>query len=683
MSTWVGIDVGGTFTDVIVYTNSGSSSVTVKVPSTPHDPSEGFIQGLTKGLLKAGSVPGDVTALVHGSTVGTNAVLEHAGAKVGIITTAGFEDTLYIGRAKRTEMYNLMIDPETPYFLCPRSRVRGVPGRFSRDGEEVEAVDPEAVKAALRDLVENEKIDSLAVNLLFSFVSSKQEKAIAAIAKAEYPGLYVSLSSSVDPRAREYERLVVTAMDAYLRPKMARYIGSLQKRLADLGFSARLQIMESHGGIIDAQMIQERAVGTLLSGLAGGAIGASSIGRAASRSHLLAFDMGGTSTDVTLINDGRPLVSDEGKIGTHEIRVPMVDVHTIGAGGGSIARVDGSGSLRVGPQSAGADPGPAAYGRGGADATVTDANVVLGFLGATGLAGGSLTLDKKLAQKAIRDNVAVPLGLSVEEAAWGVHRIAVASMAAAARVVSVSRGHDARNLTLLACGGAGPLHACGVAQELGITEILVPPYPGVLSAYGLLAADAEVPQWKTVRADLTAEGVARLKESLAEAGKDVRERLIQAGIHRNTISIRYAVDARYVGQSHELTVPVNLDDEDQVLSQNIRNSFEEKHKTLYGQNDPTGRVEVTGLKVTAVSNRVTPSPQAPSGSDVAGNGWEIYDGDSQASVPATVLHRGVLSGFVEGPAVILQDDTTTVVRPGWTAHQDDSGSMFVRRNKSK
>lgn len=679
MSVWVGIDVGGTFTDVIVYTENGSRSFTAKVASTPEDPSEGFIQGLMKGLEESNSIPGDVVTLVHGSTVGTNAVLERAGARVGIITTAGFEDTLYIGRAKRTEMYNLMIDPETPYFLCPRSRVRGVAGRMSKDGQVVDKVDAVAVRNAVHDLVENEKIEALAVNLLFSFVSPAQEEEIAAIVKADYPDLYVSLSSSVDPRAREYERMVVTTMDAYLRPKMARYIGTLQKRLVDLGFSANLQIMESHGGIIDGQMIQERAVGTLLSGLAGGAIGTSAIGRAASRRQILAFDMGGTSTDVTLINGGKPLVSDDGKIGKHDIRVPMVDVHTIGAGGGSIALVDASGSLRVGPQSAGADPGPAAYSRGGMDATVTDANLVLGFLGANGLAGGALSLDRERAYRAVEENVAKPLGIRVDQAAWGIHRIAVSGMAAAARVVSVSRGHDARNFTLLASGGAGPLHACGVADDLGITEILIPPYPGVLSAYGLLAADAEAPQWKTVRADLSAAGMAHLREELLQAGEDVRDRLIQSGVNAEQIIIKYAVDARYVGQSHELAIPVGIQDTDDVLGQQIRRDFEIQHKTLYGQNDPHGKVEVTGLKVTATAAREVPQPQAPVAKDLERTGWEIYDGDTGAYVPATVIHRGVLSGLLEGPAVLLQDDSTTIVRPGWIASKDSSGSLFLRK----
>lgn len=680
MGTWVGIDVGGTFTDVVVYTDEGRNAVAAKVPSTPEDPSVGFIEGLLLGLDRANSTVAEVTTLVHGSTVGTNAVLERAGARIGIITTEGFEDTLYIGRAKRTEMYNLMIGPETPGFLCPRSRVRGVSARLSRDGDEVAAVDPDAVRQALRELVEDEKIESLAISLLFSFTSPRQEQQIAEIAKEAYPALFVSMSSSVDPRAREYERMVVTAMDAYLRPKMAGYIGTLEKKLLELGSTAQLQIMESHGGIIDAQSIQERSVGTLLSGLAGGAIGAGAVGRAANRPAVLAFDMGGTSTDVSLIQGGKPLVSDEGKIGHHAIRVPMVDVHTIGAGGGSIAVVDSSGTLRVGPQSAGAAPGPAAYAHGGTAATVTDANVVLGYLGAAGLAGGSLQLDKQLALRAVTDDVARPLRTSVEEAAWGIHRIAVAGMAAAARVVSVSRGHDIRSFALLACGGAGPVHACGVADDLGINEIVIPPYPGVLAAYGLLAADAEAPQWKTVRAPMTADGVGRVRQELDTSGRQVTERLIRAGLAPESVGVRTAVDVRYVGQSHELTVAVDTGRSDEQLVTDIREGFERQHHTLYGQIDPDGRLEITGIKVTAVSQRTAPDPQPPRVQDTDRLDWSMYDPTTTSFVPATVVHRGAFTGQLAGPAIILQEDTTTVIQRGWTAATDPSGSLLITKD---
>ncbi|MDV3123925.1 hydantoinase/oxoprolinase family protein [Mycobacterium sp. 21AC1] len=680
MGTWVGIDVGGTFTDIVVYTDDGRNAVAAKVPSTPEDPSVGFVEGLLLGLKRANSSVSEVTTLVHGSTVGTNAVLERAGARIGIITTQGFEDTLYIGRAKRTEMYNLMIGPETPGFLCPRSRVRGVSARLSRDGDEVAAVDPDAVRQALRELVEDEKIESLAISLLFSFTSSRQEQQIAQIAREAYPALFVSMSSSVDPRAREYERMVVTAMDAYLRPKMAGYIGTLEKKLLELGFTAQLQIMESHGGIIDAQSIQERSVGTLLSGLAGGAIGAGAVGRAASRPAVLAFDMGGTSTDVSLIQAGKPLISDEGKIGHHAIRVPMVDVHTIGAGGGSIAVVDSSRTLRVGPQSAGAAPGPAAYAHGGTAATVTDANVVLGYLGAGVLAGGSLRLERQLALRAVTEHVAEPLRTSVEEAAWGIHRIAVAGMAAAARVVSISRGHDIRGFALLACGGAGPVHACGVADDLGIVEILIPPYPGVLAAYGLLAADAEAPQWKTVRAPMTLEGLRQVRRELDASGCQVTERLVRAGLDPDSVGVRTGVDVRYVGQSHELTVTVDTAKSDEELVADIRTGFERQHHTMYGQIDPSGRLEITGIKVTAVSQRTAPEPQPPRVQETDRLDWSMYDPTTTSFVPATVVHRGAFVGTLAGPAIILQEDTTTVIQRGWTAATDPSGSLLITKD---
>ena len=333
----------------------------------------------------------------------------------------------------------------------------------------------------------------------------------------------------------------------------------------------------------------------------------------------------------------------------------------------------------MGPQSAGADPGPAAYGKGGKNATVTDANVVLGFLGANGLAGGSLSLDADLARQSVKDKVADPLGISVEEAAWGILRIAVAGMAAAARVVSVSKGHDAREFTLLACGGAGPLHACGVANDLGIDEILIPPYPGVLSAYGLLAADAEVPQWKTFHVNLDPGGLQHLRVALKRLGEDVSARLMRAGVNAAEISVRYAVDARYAGQSHELIVPINVDGSDQELAAFIEKQFEEQHWTLYGQNDPEGRVEVTGLKVTAGASRTAPPLQAPAAVDTVYPHRTIYNPETGQLEPAAVIHRGRLSGSIDGPALILQDDTTTVIPDGWNAIVDGSGSLLIHR----
>ena len=681
MSAWIGVDVGGTFTDVIVYSDNGDKSTIAKVPSTPLEPGRGLVDGISRALSRANVDPSQVTTLVHGSTVGTNAVLEKAGARVGIITTAGFEDTLYIGRAKRTEMYDLMIGPETPYFLCPRRRVRGVPGRMGTTGDVVDPLDTAAVIQAADELVNIEKVESIAVCLMMSFISSEQEEHVEELIRQHHPDLYVSLSSRVDPRVREYERLVATALDAYIRPKMSAYIGGLRKQLEEVGIRADLQVMESHGGVVDSSVIEQRAVGTLLSGLAGGAIGAAATGEAADRQQLISFDMGGTSTDVTLIVNSRPLIGDQGRVGSCDVRLPMVDVHAIGAGGGSLAYVDASGGLRVGPHSAGADPGPAAYGQGGAKPTVTDAAVLLGFLGDYGLAGGSLNLNYDLAEEAIRTQIAEPMGISTVEAAWGIHRIAVAAMAAAVRVQSVGRGHDPRRFSLLACGGAGPLHACGIAEELGITEILVPPYPGVLSAYGLLAADAEMPQWRTFHARLGPDSQTTLQLALNDLDNDARNKMAKAGVDLATVHVTRSVSVRYVGQSHELRVDIDSRTTAEQMVEKIRRDFDALHHQLYGQRDPDGLLEVTAVHAVARAPRSAPAPGAVDDNAEPTSTRAVYVPQTASFADVPSIPRGAQRDEIQGPAIITQEDTTTLVSQGWTASTDPSGCLLLSKGK--
>ena len=679
----IGIDVGGTFTDVVVYDRTNHTSSILKVPSSPDDPGRAFMAGVEEGLQAVGGKPENIGSIIHGSTVATNAVLERRGATIGILTTKGFEDTLYIGRAKRSEMYDFFIGPETPYFLCPRRRVRGISARLDRSGEEVAPVSRDEVLAAVHELVDGEGIEALAVSLLFSFTNPVQEQQVVDLISSEFPDLVVSPSSLVDPRAREYERLVVTALDAYIRPAMSRYISKLETDLKDRGINASLQVMESHGGMIDAASIKSRAAGTLLSGLAGGAIGAAATGKLANKLDVLSFDMGGTSTDVALIPGGRALVSDEGRIETFDVRIPMVDVHTIGAGGGSIASVDVSGGLRVGPESAGADPGPAAYGQGGRNPTLTDANVVLGLLGHQGLAGGKLTLDSTKAKAAITEEVANPLGLTLEEAAAGIRRIAVAGMSAAVRLVSVSRGFDPRDFALVACGGAGPLHACDIAEELGMTEVLVPPFPGVLSAYGLLAADAQVPEWRTYLCQLFPTEMLGLRLAVTETSKKVLDRLAQGGLAQANSRVHAEVEVRYQGQAHQLVVPVDVEMDDDKLAQDIRDQFEREHRNVYGQADPDGAVVVMGLRVTATSPSENPvlrfnaSTERPDTSMA-----RVYSPRKGQFVDAAVLRRTTVRSPLEGPAVLLQADSTTFVDAGWIATPDDSGSITLARQQS-
>jgi len=675
----VGIDIGGTFTDVIVCPADGGPASIAKVPTTSADPGEGLITGLVQGLDAAGAAPSEVASIVHGTTVGTNALLQRDGARIGIITTAGFEDTLYIGRGKRREMYNLFTGSDTPDFLCPRARVHGVAGRIDPAGRETEALDEGAVAAAADSLVHEHGVAAIAVSFLFSFVDPRHERRAAEIIAARHPGLVVSLSSRIDPRFREFERLVVTAMDAYIRPTIGRYVAGLRDRLDATGVPVPLQVMESHGGIVGSELIEERAVGTLLSGLAGGAAGAASVAVQAGRGEALGFDMGGTSTDVALIAGGRPLTHDEGEIGGHPLRLPTVDVHTIGAGGGSIAYVDAAGSLRVGPRSAGSSPGPAAYGWGGTEPTVTDANLLLGFLDEGGLAGGRLGLNRELAAKAVRQ-VAEPLGMDEVKAAWGIHRIACAAMSAAVRVVSVARGHDPRHFALVASGGAGPMHACTVAADLGINEILVPAHPGVLSAYGLLTADIKVPRWRTFQRDTADLDSAELRAALDEVAGLARDEIGRAGADPAQVSVELAVDARYVGQSHELTVPV--DAADPVAG--IPSGFAERHRRLYGQDDPDGRVEITSVRATASApgTRQAATAHAGAGGGAAGE-RRVYLPEREEFGTVPVLDRGDVPEVLDGPAIITQDDTTILVRDGWRARTAGGGTLVLTREEAR
>lgn len=682
MSTWVGIDVGGTFTDVVVYTNDGMDMVTAKVSSTPHDPSVAFMNGLELGLEKADAEPGQITRLVHGSTVGINAFLQRKGARVGVLCTRGFEDTLAIGRAKRKQMYDFRLDYQTPIFLTEPERTVGISTRLNPQGTLTAEASEAEVDEAIEFLVEQQQVESIALNLLFSYTAPGVEEAVAARITEKYPHVYVSRSSAIDPRVREYERLVVTALDAYIRPLVSQYVGSLRKKLSSFGVQADLYMMESHGGIIDAELLEDAAVSVLMSGLAGGAIGAAKVGESLEEANLLSIDMGGTSTDVVLITDGAVALSDEGVIGDFDVRLPSVDVHTVGAGGGSIAELDVSGGLRVGPESAGASPGPVCYGRGGTEPTVTDANLVLGYLPAGQLADGSMSLSPELARTVIRDRIATPTRKTVAEAAWAIHRVAIASMANAARVVSIKRGIDVRDYALFPCGGAGPMHACGIADELGIDTITISPFPGVLAAYGLLAADTVTNVWKSHHSSLEKVALSALKNELTASASNAEAQTRSKAVDANEIATRVSLNMRYVGQSHELDVVVMPDDltiPDAPVR--LRRAFDELHHAKYGQSDELSYCEITGFKIEVIGSRPTPAPRSEAvvSPDADAEWAPFYDADRNDFVDARVIDRAELKAELTGPAIIQQADSTVVVQPGWKATPSEHGSLKVAR----
>ncbi len=654
----VGVDIGGTFTDFVVFEND--TLRIHKVPSTPDDPSRAFLRGLDD-LGVRGPV-----RYVHGSTVATNAVLERRGARAGLLTTDGFRDILEIQRQQRLHLYALA--PTKPLPLIPRERCFEVPERVGPRGEILEPLDPEAVERVLGEIVAAE-VESLAVVFLFGFANPAHEQEVGRRAAAR--GLCVSLSSEILPEYREYERASTTAANAYVAPLMERYLTRLEHSLDARGPN-RLQIMQSNGGVISAAAAGREAVRTLLSGPAGGIVGAWKVAAAAGFDHVITFDMGGTSTDVSLIED-TPLVTSEGSVSGLPIRVSMLDIHTVGAGGGSLARVDAGGALRVGPGSAGADPGPAAYGKG-AEPTVTDANLVLGRLRPRSFLGGRLTLHPERAAAALTD-LAQKLDLDLETTAAGVVRVADVQMARAARRVSVERGFDPRRFCLVAFGGGGPLHACAVAEDIGVSCVLVPRYPGALSALGMLLTDLHKENSRTVMVPL-GDDTEALDDVFLSLEARTRAELQEEGVDEAQLRlVRYA-DVRYRGQSYELRLAIT-----DSSSETLRAAFHAAHQRRFGYASPNAPCEIVHLRVRGTGDtpapalpRAAPGPPAAPCETVpvfASGVWQ----------PCPVYDRAALAPGqrLPGPALVIQEDTTTWIAPGWDTEGDEFGNLLMRR----
>jgi N-methylhydantoinase A len=673
----IAVDIGGTFTDVVA--SRDGVVWTLKIPSTPADLSVGVVEGVREVLRISDSAPGDVQRFVHGTTVATNAVLERKGARVGLLMTEGFEDILELGRQKRSSMYDLFMAPETPTFLAPGRRRRGIPERVDADGEVIRTLDEAAVTRAVAELVAVEEIEALAVCYLFSFLNPNHEERTRAIISSAFPGLDVSLSSQVDPVFREYERTCVTAFDAYVRPVVARYVKRLHEALAELGITTRMLIMQSRGSIASADRAANRPVTTLLSGPAAGALGGKVAGESAGFQNLITFDMGGTSSDVAMTRSGKLSVSNEGRIIGYPLRLPMVDMNTIGAGGGSIAWIDDAGILKVGPKSAGADPGPACYQRGGIEATVTDASVVLGYIDPGSFAGG-LSLDAAVAEKAVRA-VAERIGLSVEETAAGIHTVCNAAMADAVRVLTVKRGVDPRDHALVMLGGAGPVHGGMIADRLKIKTMIVPARPGVLAAEGLLHAPIECDLHRTFlvpaeRADLIA-----MRKVLDTLAATARRQLINDGVDDAAVTVNRSADMRYLGQSYELEVDLP-DVLDAGGVEAAAQAFQDRYRRVHGHGSLEEAVEFVNLRV-VVGVPASPPPGAGScGGDRAPAdppARQAYFGRAHGWRETPILRRDSLMVDAEiiGPAIINQSDTTTVVYPGHKCGLDRSGNLVI------
>jgi N-methylhydantoinase A len=678
----VTVDTGGTFSD-FVYLNEDTGEVTIaKVPSTPDDPSRAILQGV-ETLLNQGVQPGDIAFFCHGTTVGTNALLESKGVKTGLLVTEGFGAIYPVGEQARpygAPIFDVMYDK--PALLVPHSLTGEVRERVDFRGNVLIALDETALREALRDLAMH-RIESLAVCLLFSFLHPAHEARVREIVLEEMPDCSVSLSSEIVPQIREYYRLSTTVINAYLQPILARYIAQLEHRLNEAGLTTRQKyIMQSNGGMATFPAAARKAVTTVLSGPAGGVTAGAYACRMTGCQNIITFDMGGTSCDVALIKDGEPSIAARGKIEGRDLAVPMMDINTVSAGGGTIASVDRFGLLKVGPESAGAMPGPACYSRGGEMPTITDCNLVLGHLSENNFLGGKMQLDSAKAWRAVKSKVADPLGMGVIEAAEGIARIIDVKMEEAIKAISTMRGHDLRDFMLLAFGGAGPVHAGRIARDLGMAGMIVPLYPGVYSAIGLVMSD--------VKHDYIQSRMAPLSELTPQAVNAMFERLeataaeeLQAdGFTRGQVRIQRALDLRYAGQGYEITMPCG----DASLANDglstLRQQFDAQHKAMFGHSAPEESVEVVSYRVRGVG--LVPSVEMPkfkpTGTTLKAALRETrrvrMDG---IDIDCPVYQREKLDvGLtLTGPAVLDQFDCTTVIYAGQTARVDDYKNLIV------
>lgn len=681
MAARAGIDVGGTFTDGVLLDEQGRLEI-AKVASTPADLAAGFLEALMELARCSGVAPHDIAYLVHGSTVATNAIVERKIGRVGLLTTAGFRDVLEIGTQQRGRLYDL--DAPKPEPLVPRKLRLEVRERIGAEGQVItplEAADVENAAETFRML----DVEAVAVCFLFSFANPVHEEEAARLLGEKLPAVPVTLSSRVAPEFREYLRTSTTVVNGGLLPLVGRYVDSLERRLAEAGVQAPLHLMQSNGGVARAAEAKRLPVALIASGPAAGVIGAARIGAAVGSESVLSFDMGGTTADVGLVVDGRPQMRFRGEAAGHPVNLPQSDVLSVGAGGGSIARVDRFGSLFVGPESAGVDPGPAAYGRGGEDATVTDAHVVLGTLDPARFLGGRIELDAPAARRAIELHVARPLGFGLEEAAAAVVRIANATMVRALRVVSVARGHDPRRFTLVSFGGAGPMHACSIAAELGIGSIVVPRYPGVASALGLLLSDVRHDLRQTWVRRTNAVDLDELGERLGSLEREGRELLASAGFANGSGRIDFELDMRYRGQAYELTVPLGGATIDEPALRGVEAAFHAAHAQAYGHASPVDEVEIVTLRAHATGPVDPPRWGGPAaggrGDGRARSTRTVHLGPGGAR-PHAVYERSALGEgtVLEGPAIVEQDDSTVVVEKGWRASVGAANSLVLERN---
>ncbi len=671
----VGIDVGGTFTDLTAVDEAVGRVVVTKVPSRPRNEAAAVLEGLDA----LGIAARDVRRLVHGTTVGTNAVLERRGARVAVLTTAGFRDLIEIGRTKRNIPALFVPTFVRPKPVVERKHRFEVVERLAADGSVLLPLEAATVEAAL-DAAVGSGAEAIAVCLLHAYLNPAHERTIADTAKGRCPGVPVSCSADVVAEYREFERFSTTVLNAYLQPLMDAYLSGLEQRLRAVGYAHGVLTVASSGGMMTTETARRLPIKTIFSGPAGGVSQACFVGGACGVRDLVTYDMGGTSTDVCLVRDLTPLATSDGTVGAFPVKVPQIDMHTVGAGGGSLAWLDLDGSLQVGPRSAGATPGPAAYGLGGTEPTVTDANVVLGRIGTTRRLGGSIALDASRARQSVTE-LAGRMGgtMAVDALAEGIVRIAVARMTSAIREISIQRGHDPRDFTLVAFGGAGPMHALALADEIGIPRVLVPRHPGNFSALGLLASDIKHDDVRT-RVGPLRDRWSLLAGLFAEMQSAARRQLELEGFETGQQRMRRSLDLRYRSQAFEL----NLELGDEPLA-TLEAAFHERHRAMYGHADPTAVIELVNARISAYGVVPRPATERHQSGAASLDAALIerrpvrFDGAAH-DCPVWERERLPADAELGGPAIVEEFGATTVVPPGWGGVVDAYGNLrFERR----
>jgi N-methylhydantoinase A len=675
----IGVDVGGTFTDFTVLDDSNGAIRFFKVPSTPKDPSQAIEDGLRQMIAEFGIDAARIGYLGHGTTVATNVVIERRGARTGLLTTKGFRDVLELGRQARPSIYDYRV--QKPPVLVPRERRVEVTERIGPDGAVLVPLDEASLTAGVETL-KRARVESVVICFLHSYRTDAHEMAAKAAVERAMPGVYVSVSSEILPEFREFERASTTVVNAFIGPKMGGYLERFQERVRSVGIGVQPYTIHSNGGLMSIETVRTCPVRSCVSGPAAGVVGAAEIGRVAGFPDLITFDVGGTSTDVSLIRGSTPSYTANRLVAGYPVKTPMIDIHVIGAGGGSVARIDDAGAIKVGPESAGADPGPVAYGRGGTEPTITDANLCLGRLDATSLLGGRMTVDLDAARRAIHDRIAKPLGMPLEVAAHGIIRIANANMSRAIRSVSIEKGYDLSEFALCAFGGAGPLHAAEIAVECGIPRALLPREPGTLCARGMLLTDLSSDYVRSHFADADAENWARVLQLFEAMIREGDAWLDREGIPPPQRTYKRVLDARYRGQNFEVKVGCDGLGADGLTE--LEQRFHAAHLLAYGYSIPARDIEFVSCRIQAIGE-VPKAPQAKvaGGASLAGTvigTRRMYIDEPTGWREAKIYGRELLpaGATVTGPAVVSEMSATTLVMPGQTASVDPWGNIVLK-----